>query len=78
MTGEGVSRPMTGPEVRKRREAMGLTQGEFAELLGVALNTVSRWELGRIQIADRSARLIELATAGNKARRTSSAPKRKR
>ena len=70
---------MTGPEVRKRREAMGLTQGEFAELLGVALNTVSRWELGRMQIAERSARLIELATAaaaGSRRTAKSRGPKR--
>jgi len=67
---------MTGPEVRKRREAMGLTQGEFAELIGVTLNTVSRWEIGRMLIAKRSARLIELATAVTTRGRRSKSPRR--
>jgi DNA-binding transcriptional regulator YiaG len=31
------------------REAMGLTQGEFGQKLGVSKITVSRWECGRMQ-----------------------------
>lgn len=37
---------LTGEELRHRREAAGLTQGGLAKLLGVELNTVSRWEIG--------------------------------
>jgi transcriptional regulator with XRE-family HTH domain len=36
-------------DIRQRREALGLTQGQLAEKLGVALNTVSRWENGASQ-----------------------------
>jgi DNA-binding transcriptional regulator YiaG len=37
---------MTAEDIRREREKLGLTQGELAKLLGVALNTVSRWEIG--------------------------------
>jgi transcriptional regulator with XRE-family HTH domain len=35
---------MTGNELRQRREQMMLTQVELAQRLGVAANTVARWE----------------------------------
>jgi transcriptional regulator with XRE-family HTH domain len=35
---------MTGDELRKRREDLGLTQEQLATALGVAPNTVARWE----------------------------------
>jgi transcriptional regulator with XRE-family HTH domain len=38
---------VTGEDIRRERENLGLTQGQLAELLGVALNTVSRWETGQ-------------------------------
>jgi DNA-binding transcriptional regulator YiaG len=38
---------VTGNDIRREREALGLTQGQLADLLGVALNTVSRWEIGQ-------------------------------
>ena len=41
---------MTPSEYRKVRESLKLTQGQLADLLGVALNTVSRRELGQIAI----------------------------
>jgi transcriptional regulator with XRE-family HTH domain len=50
---------MSGKTLRRLREAAGLTQGELAKKLGVALNTVSRWELGRMKIAKRSEKSIE-------------------
>ena len=37
---------MTGKDIRRVREELGLTQAELATLLGVAINTVSRWEIG--------------------------------
>lgn len=38
---------LTGIELRTWRERHRLTQGQLAELLGVQLNTVSRWEIGK-------------------------------
>ncbi len=38
---------MTPLELRARREALGLSQGLLASLLGNAQNTVSQWENGR-------------------------------
>lgn len=35
---------MAGDELRRRREALGLTQPQLAEKLGVHRNTVWRWE----------------------------------
>lgn len=37
---------MTGPELRTRREVLGLTQQALAERLGIDSMTVSRWERG--------------------------------
>ncbi|MFN7948393.1 MAG: helix-turn-helix transcriptional regulator [Blastocatellia bacterium] len=37
---------MTPETIRERRQRLKLTQGELAARLGVALNTVSRWENG--------------------------------
>lgn len=36
-------------EIRSLRNALGLTQAEFGELLGVSLQTCSRWETGAAQ-----------------------------
>lgn len=41
------------------RARLGITQREFAKLIGVSSNTVSRWELGTRQIPEPTARLIE-------------------
>jgi DNA-binding transcriptional regulator YiaG len=37
---------MSGDEVRRRREALGLSQAELAEWAGVHVMTVSKWERG--------------------------------
>lgn len=42
---------MTGQELRERRAALGLTQEALARRIGVALNTIQRWELGTRRIA---------------------------
>jgi DNA-binding transcriptional regulator YiaG len=49
-----------GAEMRFARKAIGLTQGRLAELLDVAVETVSRWENDREPIA-RVSRLALLA-----------------
>jgi transcriptional regulator with XRE-family HTH domain len=35
---------MTSAEIKKRREAKGLTQEDLAKLIGVSRVTVARWE----------------------------------
>ena len=34
-------------QIREWRKKRGLTQEELAEKIGVAMNTVSRWEIGQ-------------------------------
>jgi transcriptional regulator with XRE-family HTH domain len=41
---------MDGAELRKQREALGLSQQELGDLLAVPQNTISRWELGKARI----------------------------
>lgn len=41
---------MNKEELKKRRERLGLTQSELAEILGFASNTVSGYETGRLDI----------------------------
>ncbi len=43
--------------MKQRREKLGLTQAQLAELLGVKENTVYRWESGRLPIS----KTVELA-----------------
>lgn len=50
---------MTGPELRTRRQALGLTQRALAERLGIPWNTLARWERGELRIEH--ARLLDLA-----------------
>jgi putative zinc finger/helix-turn-helix YgiT family protein len=40
------ARLLTPEEIREGREKLGLTQKQFANLLGVGEATVSRWETG--------------------------------
>jgi putative zinc finger/helix-turn-helix YgiT family protein len=40
---------LTGAEIRARRQAMGMTQAEFAAYLGTGVASVKRWESGQIQ-----------------------------
>ncbi len=38
---------MTVKDIKREREKLGLSQAALAELLGVAENTVWRWEVGQ-------------------------------
>ncbi|WP_348652731.1 helix-turn-helix domain-containing protein [Polyangium sp. 6x1] len=63
---------MNGSEIRQVRESLGLSQAQFASLLGVHAVTVSRWEnsaqhptpyqVGLIQQFGRAARRKDVAT----------------
>ena len=64
---------MTPDEVRRARKTLGLSQSKFAELLGVHLVTVKKWETGAQGLRTTSERLIRLLIAHRAAR-----PKRRR
>jgi DNA-binding transcriptional regulator YiaG len=40
---------MNDQDVKKMRDALHLTQEQFAQLMGVTLGTVNRWEKGRVK-----------------------------
>jgi DNA-binding transcriptional regulator YiaG len=62
---------MKASEFRQLRQQLGLSQARFAALLGVAPNTVARWERGELGMRGTTARLIELVA--KQQRRTSPA-----
>lgn len=41
---------MEKDELKKRRERLGLTQADLANILGFASNTVSGYETGRLEV----------------------------
>ena len=51
---------MKGEELRKIRKQMGLTQAEFADLVGVHWNSIARQERNEIGIRESQAKLIRL------------------
>ncbi len=51
----------TAEEVRKVREALQLSQGLFAKVLNVSVNTVRKWEQDERQPSGPSARLLQIA-----------------
>ncbi len=65
----GIVQIVTARELRKRREALGLTQGELANRLGVHWSTVARWEQGVRQISEPVARLIQIVAHSAKRRK---------
>ena len=58
--------PITPHQLRAARERLGLTQVELAEKLGVAGNTVARWERGEIPMPGE---LLPLALAALRTRK---------
>jgi len=46
--------------LRQVRKRLGLSQAGFAERIGVATNTVARWERGELGMRPSTARLIEM------------------
>jgi transcriptional regulator with XRE-family HTH domain len=51
---------MTGAEVRRVRKLLALTQRAFGERVGVASNTVARWERDELTVGSTAAILIRL------------------
>jgi DNA-binding transcriptional regulator YiaG len=54
---------VTGSELRRIRTRLGLTQTGFADLLGVAGNTVARWERDERRMLPAMDRYIRLVAA---------------
>jgi transcriptional regulator with XRE-family HTH domain len=50
---------VTPAELKRIREALGMTQASLAESLGVTKSAVSRWEAGLRGIPEPAARLAE-------------------
>jgi len=40
---------LTGDQIRERRARLRMSQGQFAEYIGVGIASVKRWELGQVQ-----------------------------
>ena len=51
---------MIGKEFKRKRSALGLTQVQLANQLGVSVTTVARWERGERTISEPVARLLTL------------------
>lgn len=56
---QSLDRPPSPGFLTSMREALGLTQKEFGEQLGVDKMTVSRWERGALRPSDESLATIE-------------------
>jgi DNA-binding transcriptional regulator YiaG len=53
---------VTPHDIRRTRRRLALSQAKFAALVGVAPNTVARWERGELGMRPTTARLIRLLT----------------
>ncbi len=62
---------MIGSEVRRLREALGLTQAELAEELGVHPITISRWERDKARVPSAAARLLTILVKAKSSKRRS-------
>jgi len=60
--------PMDGPALRRLRRRARLTQRALATRLGVAENTVARWERNEVTISEPMTRLIRLTLAPKKSK----------
>ena len=59
---------MTGGEIRALRKKLGVTQLRLAELVGVAENSVARWERGEMRVRESAARLMQRLAAEHRPR----------
>jgi transcriptional regulator with XRE-family HTH domain len=54
---------MTGAELRRLRQRLNWTQAQLADALGVAANSVARWEREEMGMREPMARLIRMIAA---------------
>jgi len=59
---------MTAEDLKAIRAQLKLRQGDLAELVGVARNTVTRWEMGLRHVPEPVARLVRMLRAVRGAR----------
>jgi transcriptional regulator with XRE-family HTH domain len=51
---------MTGPELKQRRQRLGLSQRALADKMGVTTRSVSRWETGQVSIRPWVEKFVDL------------------
>lgn len=51
---------LSDSEIRSIRKTMGMTQKEFASLLGVSVKSVERWESGNCEITGTAATILQM------------------
>lgn len=56
-----IGRAITVPPVSETRARLGLSQSEFARLLGVSVRTLQEWEQGRRAPSGPARRLLAIA-----------------
>ena len=59
--GKGKKSSVTLPAAARVRKASGLSQSEFAEILGVSVRTLQDWEQGRRKPSGAAATLLKIA-----------------
>lgn len=65
----GIVAAMEGSELRRLRMRAGLTQAALAAKLGVAPNSVARWERDERTIAEPMTRLIRMMLESSRKRK---------
>lgn len=58
-----IERQMTGDQIKRIRETLGLSQSKFATWLGASLSALQDWEAGRHPPTKRALRLLQKAEA---------------
>lgn len=61
---------MEGKELKQKREALELTQTELADILGVKMNTVYRWESGILVVPTSIKLAMETVERNSKLKQT--------
>ena len=54
-------REFTADEIREIRDRLKMSQGIFAEVIGVSKKTVESWEYGRVKPSGTAARILTIA-----------------
>lgn len=58
---KGAVHPMDVPQVIQARTAVGLSQSQFAALMGVSVRTLQEWEQGRRKPSGAAMTLLRIA-----------------